>query len=160
MKNQLATIFCVLALFAGHAVQTAVAQGLPGATVRPEGKGAASPERDPQREQIRSRMAERCKENPQQCEEIKAKMKQRQEQCKANPQQCEEMKEKIKQRREQCRADPEKCRAERKARREEYCKANPKQCEEMKAKMKQRREQCKADPEKCRAARDRRPERK
>lgn len=88
MKNQLATIFCVLALFAGHAVQTAVAQGLPGATVRPEGKGAASPERDPQREQIRSRMAERCKENPQQCEEIKAKMKQRREQCKADPEKC------------------------------------------------------------------------
>ena len=63
---------------------------------------------------MKSRMQERCKENPQQCEEMKAKMKERHEQCKA---------------------DPQKCRDEMKARREEWCKANPQQCEEMKAKI-------------------------
>ena len=34
---------------------------------------------------MKSRMQERCKDNPQQCEEMKAKMKERREQCKADP---------------------------------------------------------------------------
>ena len=107
------------------------AQGLPGAAVRPEGKAAPA-----DREAMHNRMQERCKENPQQCEEMKAKMQAR---------------------REQCKADPQKCRDDRKARFEERCKQNPQRCEEMKARMKERQEQCKADPAKCPPAKGPRP---
>jgi EF hand domain-containing protein len=69
------------------------AEGLPGATVRPEA-GAPAPERQ--------RMQEWCKANPEKCKEMQAKMKERQEQCKA---------------------DPEKCRAEMQAKGEERFKA-------------------------------------
>ena len=110
----------------------AVGQGLPGATVRPD--SSASPA---QREFGKGAMAERCKANPQRCEEMKAKMKERHEQCKANP---------------------EKCREERKARFEERCKQNPQRCEEMKTRMKERQAQCKTDPDKCGPGKDRRPD--
>jgi len=96
------------------------AQGLPGATVNDESKSAPA-----DRAAMKRRMQERCKENPQQCEEMKSKMRAQ---------------------REQCKADPQKCRDEMKARHEARCKANPQRCEEMKAKMKARREQCQADP--------------
>ena len=136
MRRVLPTVFCAISLLAGYAIP-AVAQGLPGATVRPEGKSGVSAERPAQRSEARGRMQERCKENPKQCEEMKAKLKQA---------------------REQCKADPKKCRDDMRARREERCKANPKQCEELKAKLQQRREQCKAHPEQCRPAAGRKPD--
>ncbi|MBI4189982.1 MAG: EF-hand domain-containing protein [Betaproteobacteria bacterium] len=105
MKRILPATLCALALFAAYAAPAA-AQGLPGATVRSEGRSGASPaERDA--------MRERCKANPEQCrEQMKSRMRER---CRENPQQCEEMRAKIKQRHEQCKADPEKCQAERRA---------------------------------------------
>jgi len=105
MKRILTTTLCALALLAAYAAPAA-AQGLPGATVRSEGRsGASSAERDA--------MLERCKANPGQCrEQMKSRMGER---CKENPQQCEKMRAKMKQRREQCKADPEKCKAERRA---------------------------------------------
>ena len=55
------------------------AEGLPGATVRPEtGKPPAE----------RQRMQEWCQANPEKCKEMQAKMKERQEQCKADPEKC------------------------------------------------------------------------
>ena len=126
MKSRILSVLSLLALCAGFSAST-FAQGLPGADVRP---GTATPGRDA----MKGRMQERCRDNPQQCEEMKAKMRERQEQCKANP---------------------EKCRAERQARRDERCKANPQRCEEMKAK---RKERCKADPDKCGPGKARRPD--
>ena len=57
------------------------AEGLPGATVRPD----AAKARDG-REQW-------CKDNPDRCREMQAKMKERQEQCKADPAKCREERE-------------------------------------------------------------------
>ena len=95
----------LMALLAAFTLITpaALAQGLPGASVDPDAK-AKSAERDAQK----GNFAQRCKDNPQQCEEMKAKMKAH---------------------REQCKADPQKCAAERNARREEWCKANPQRCD-------------------------------
>jgi len=132
MKNLLSTTLFGLALLA-VCIPTATAQGLPDATAQTEGKsGEFSAERNA--------MRERCKANPQQCEEWKAKFRQ--------------------QHREECKADPTKCREERHARQEEFCKANPQRCAEAKARREKRREECKADPAKCRAATGRRIDRK
>jgi hypothetical protein len=116
MKRSFRLVTVVCALFAAS---VALAQGVPGA----DGKNTM-----PDRDAMKSRTQERCKANPQRCEEMKARREKR---------------------REACKADPEKCRAEMKARFEERCKANPQRCEEMKARMKERQEQCKADPLKC-----------
>lgn len=112
------------------------ADGLPGATVRPE---AAKSQVD-----RKARYEELCKADPEKCREMQA----RREQCRADPEKCRaEMQAKREARQAQCKANPEKCKAEMQARREQWCKANPEQCREMQA----RREQCKANPEKCRA---------
>lgn len=126
-----------IAIFAAQGVQVQAAEGLPGATVRSDGKGSA---------EMRAKMEERrkqCEANPEKCQaERKARMEQF---CKANPEKCQEMKA----RQEKCKADPDKCRAEKQARREQWCKDNPEKCREMKAKMEERRKQCEADPSKC-----------
>ncbi len=75
----------------------AVAQGIPGATVKPAAPGERSMDRD----QVRAQMKERCA---------------------ADPQKCEAMKKEFEARREQCKADPEKCKAEMKARFDEHYK--------------------------------------
>ena len=128
------------------------AEGMPGATVRPEAKGdgrdfdkgfgkGMSPEE-------RQKRMEVCKADPEKCRtEKKARMDQW---CKDNPQRCKEMKEKMEKRRSECQANPEKCRAEKKARMEEMCKANPERCKAMKERMEKRQAECKANPEKCR----------
>ncbi len=132
MKNRmvawaLTMIWCV-------ACSVAVsAQGLPGASVRPDAKAATPADRD----SMKDRRQEWCKDNSQQCADIKAKMAERHARCKA---------------------DPEKCRVEMTAKREERCKADPKRCEEMKARRKVRHEQCKADPSKCPPATRARPD--
>lgn len=144
MKHGLFSVICAVALLTAH-VAPAAAQGLPGATVRPDGGAGLRTDRAAERE--------RCKADPQKCrDEMKAR---RQEWCKANPQRCEEMKAKMTQRQEQCKADPQKCRDDMKARREEWCKANPQRCEEMNAGFEKRREECKSDPAKCRDGKDR-----
>ncbi|MGH8618585.1 MAG: hypothetical protein ACREUW_12915 [Burkholderiales bacterium] len=96
MNRILSTVLITGVLaFAGGAA----AQGLPGATVKPE--GAARPATPADREQLRAQMKERCA---------------------ADPQKCEAMKKEFEARREQCKADPEKCRAEIKARLDEHYK--------------------------------------
>jgi len=78
------------------AVPSSAAEGMPGATVRPEG-GADPADR-------KARFEQWCRDNPEKCRELKAKAEER---------------------REQCRADPEKCRAELLARgRERFKKAD------------------------------------
>src|SRR6476659_7721988 len=119
-------------------VSLASAQGLPGATVHSDSSSSVVAQAG-DADSGKGSMAERCKADPQRCEQMKARMKERQAQC---------------------AADPEKCRAERKARCDEYCKQNPQRCEEMKAKMKERQAQCKADPDKCKPTNDRRPDSK
>ena len=126
-------VFLMLAVGA----TTALAQGLPGATVRPDANSGAPAGNNDHRDAGKAAMRERCKKNPRDCEEMKARMKER---------------------RAACRADPEKCRAEFKARMAERCRNNPAQCEKMKARMQERRAECKADPDKCRPGQDRRPD--
>ena len=135
MKRIQLTALGALALLA---VGTAplLAQGLPGATVRQGAKSGEAAAGHDARDGGQAALRERCKENPRQCAELKAKMSER---------------------REQCNADPQKCRDERKARREERCKENPQRCEQQKARFKERQELCKADPDKCRPGTDRRP---
>jgi len=162
MKN--CPLIAIFAMMGGVICAAPVfAQGLPGAAVHTQ-DAAAPADRDP----MKGRMQQRCKDNPQQCADMKAKLQERREQCQAdpqkcrdemkaqrearckgNPQRCEEMKAKMKARREQCQADPQKCRAERRARFEQRCQQNPQRCEEMKARIKERQEQCKVDPAKC-----------
>ena len=108
----------VVLLFSMGASVWAQPQGVPGATVRPDGpplqgqqgKGMSPDERKARREQW----------------------------CKDNPQRCAEMKQKMEQRRAECQANPEKCRAEKKARMEQLCKENPQRCEAMKKRMQER----------------------
>ena len=123
MKRLLIAAAALLAL-ATQAVPSFAAEGMPGATVRPDGRAAPGDRK--------ARFEQWCQDNPEKCRELKAKAEQRREECKANP---------------------EKCRAEAKARREQWCKDNPEKCRDMKAKAEQRREECKADPAKCRPTR-------
>jgi len=111
-----------LLAFGTPAASSFAAEGMPGATVRPDGSTAPGDRK--------ARLEQWCQDNPEKCREIKAK---------------------VEQRREECKADPEKCRAEARARSEQWCQDNPEKCREMKAKAEQRREECKANPEKCRA---------
>lgn len=107
------------------------ADGLPGATVSPEGKAPTADERKAHMEY--------CKANPDKC---RAEGIARREQwCKDNPQRCKEIQERREKRLAECKANPEKCQAERKARREQMCKENPARCKEMN----ERREQGRAD---------------
>ena len=81
------------------------AEGLPGATVNPEGKGPTAEER-------KARI-EACKANPEKCRaERRAQFEKR---CAQNPERCKEMKAKFAKRMEECKANPEQCRAERAA---------------------------------------------
>jgi len=123
MKRLLVAAAALLALTT-QAVPSFAAEGMSGATVRPDGSAAPGDRR--------ARFEQWCRDNPEKCREAKAKAEERREQCKANP---------------------EKCRAEGQARREQWCKANPEKCRELKAMAEQRREECKADPAKCRPAR-------
>ena len=123
MKRLLVAAAALLAL-ATQAMPSFAAEGMPGATVRPDGRAAPGDRK--------ARFEQWCQDNPEKCRELKAKAEER---------------------REQCKADPEKCRAEQQARREQWCKDNPEKCRDMKAKAEQRREECKADPAKCRPAR-------
>ncbi len=110
-KNKLlALIFSALLPLAAGA-----ADGLPGATVKPETKAAAGPTA----EQRKARM-EQCKADPAKCE---AERKARYEQmCKENPARCKEMKERHEKRMAECKANPEKCHADKKAQAEQRFK--------------------------------------
>jgi len=144
MKRLLIAAAALLA-FATQAAPSFAAEGMPGATVRPDGS-AASGDR-------KARFEQWCKDNPEKCRELKAKAEERRAQCKADPEKCRA--EMQAQREQWCKANPEKCRelkAKAEQRREE-CKANPEKCRDMKARAEQRREECKADPAKCRPAR-------
>ena len=123
MKRLLVAAAALLA-FTTQAASTFAAEGMPGATVRPDGSAAPGDRK--------ARFEQWCRDNPEKCRELKAKAEQHREECKANP---------------------ERCRAEMKARREQWCKDNPEKCRELKAKAEQHREECKADPAKCRPAR-------
>ena len=88
------------------------AEGLPGATVKPDGKGMTAEER-------KAHM-EACKANPEKCRaERQAQFEKR---CAANPERCKEMKAKMAKRMEECKANPEKCRAEHQAKFDERFK--------------------------------------
>jgi len=96
------------------------ADGVPGATVKPDGARAAMMERckaDPEkcRAERRARL-EACKANPEKCRSERLAM--REKWCAANPEKCKQMKARV----EQCKANPEKCRAERQARFEQRFK--------------------------------------
>ena len=104
IKNKLLAIIfaALLPLTAG------AADGLPGATVKPEGKAMSGPSA----EEHKARM-EQCKANPEKC---RAERESRREQmCKDNPSRCKEMKDRQEKRMAECKANPEKCRAEKKA---------------------------------------------
>ncbi len=136
-KNKLLAIAIVLVL----PLAVLAAEGLPGATVKPDGKA-------PTAEQRKARM-EQCKADPAKCE---AERKARYEQmCKENPARCKEMKERHEKRMAECKANPEKCHADKKASMEQKCKEDPVRCKAMKEKMEKRRAECKANPEKCQA---------
>jgi len=70
------------------------------------------------------RHQEFCKDNPQRCEELKAKRDQMREQCKQDPAACEKKREEM--------------RAKMKQRMEERCKADPARCETMKKRFEER----------------------
>jgi len=95
MKRLLVAAAALLAL-ATQAVPSFAAEGMPGATVRPDGSTAPGDRK--------ARFEQWCQDNPEKCREMKAKAQQR---------------------RDQCMADPEKCRAEAQARsRERFRKAD------------------------------------
>lgn len=81
------------------------AEGLPGATVKSDGKG-------PSAEQRQARM-EACKASPEKCRA--ERQAQREKWCAENAERCKEFKAKMAKRMEECKANPEKCRAERAA---------------------------------------------
>jgi hypothetical protein len=61
-------------------VPSLAAEGIPGATVRPD-SGMAPADR-------KARFEQWCQDNPEKCREMKAKAQQRREQCKADPEKC------------------------------------------------------------------------
>jgi EF hand len=100
------------ALVLPMAATAMAAEGLPGATVRSDGKGPTSEERT-------ARM-EACKANPEKCREERRAMFEKR--CAENPERCKQMKEKMAKHMAECKADPEKCRKERQARFDERFK--------------------------------------
>ena len=102
MKTIRSTIIAaVLAL----PLAASAAEGLGGAKVQP-GAADAPARGEPRRPQ--------CEGSPEQCrEQMRARFEER---CRENPQQCAEMKAKIEQRRAECQADPGKCREQARAR--------------------------------------------
>lgn len=142
MKSTFKFNFVAIILAAMLPLSVGAADGLAGATVKPEGKGGMTAE------QRKARM-EQCKADPAKCEaERKARFEQM---CNDNPARCKEMKDRREKRMAECKTDPQKCHTERMARFEQMCKDNPARCKEMKQNMEKRRAECKANPEKCRA---------
>ena len=98
MKRLLAAAIISACAVTG-AVLAIAAEGIPGATVRPDSaKGQA--ERQARREQW-------CKANPEKCREMEAR---REQWCKDNPERCGQMKARMEERRKQCEANPAECR--------------------------------------------------
>lgn len=86
----------------------AAADGLGGAKVQGD-----APEAKPGRELQRSR----CEGTPEQCrEQVRSRFEER---CRENPQPCAEMKAKLGERRAECQADPDKCREQARAQMQE-----------------------------------------
>ena len=79
MKLLLIAAAAVTAL-ATQAVPSLAAEDIPGATVRSD-SGKAPVDR-------KARFEQWCKDNPEKCREMKAKMEERRRQCEANPEQC------------------------------------------------------------------------
>jgi len=65
-----------------------MAQGLPGATVRPDASTGTTSGSNDGRDTDKPSLQQRCKANPQRCAEMKAKMQERRAQCKADPEKC------------------------------------------------------------------------
>ena len=98
-------VLVAAALFPMAVMTAMAAEGSPGATVKPDGKGPTAEERQARREA--------CVANPEKCREERQAMFEKR--CAANPEGCKEMKAKFAKRMEECKANPEKCRAERHA---------------------------------------------
>lgn len=109
MINKYLAVILLLAL----PLTASAAEGMPGATVKPDGARAAMMERckaDPEKCRAeRQARREACKANPEKCRT--ERVAQREKWCAANPEKCKQMKARV----EQCKANPEKCQAERQA---------------------------------------------
>jgi Skp family chaperone for outer membrane proteins len=105
------TLRLVVTLLITGMFAVAAAQGLPGATVKKD-EGAAKDA--PKREAGKDNWRERCRKDPQECENKKAEMQKK---------------------REECRANPDQCKAERAAKREAHCKDKPQECAEARKKI-------------------------
>ena len=88
--------------------------------------------------EMRQHMEERCKADPQKCEEIKKRIEEKHAACKADPEACKAKREEHrKAMQEKCAKDPvacEKKREEFRQKMEERSKAHPVKCEEWKKK--------------------------
>ena len=96
-----------LVLIAAALIPMGAMAAEPGATAKPEGRGAGLTA-----EQRQARI-EACKANPEKCRAERQAMFEKR--CAENPERCKEMKAKMAKRMEECKASPEKCRAERQA---------------------------------------------
>jgi hypothetical protein len=85
-------------------------------------------------EERRAHMQTWCGENPQKCEERKARHAKRRAWCEANPAECESRRAERRQRREQMRA---------------LCESNPDECHARREEMRARRGACREDPAAC-----------
>jgi len=79
MKGLLVAAATLLA-FGTPAASSFAAEGMPGATVRPDGSTAPGDRK--------ARFEQWCQDNPEKCREMKAKVEQRREECKADPEKC------------------------------------------------------------------------
>jgi chromosome segregation ATPase len=72
----------------------------------------------------RAQIEQRCAENPERCEKMKARLDEARQKCAENPERCEEMKakhrEKWAERKAACEADPEACEAKKAEMREKW----------------------------------------
>lgn len=95
--------------------------------------------------EVRQKMAERCKADPQKCEAMKKRIEERKAACEKDPEACKKQREEHRAKMEEhrkavkaeCEKDPEACKQKREEMRkkfEEKCKADPQKCEEMKHK--------------------------
>lgn len=125
--------FC---LFASLGLSAQAQEAPANAPKEPQGVGRCTgPAEACQR--LRERLDGYCKDNPQRCEEFKAKREAMRQKCSQDPAACEkerkERQAKAKERFEQrCKENPQRC-EEMKKHWEERCAQNPQKCKEMKA---------------------------
>jgi uncharacterized coiled-coil DUF342 family protein len=83
---------------------------------------------------MKTRMQDKCAQDPKRCEEMKARAADLKAKCDANPEECQKQREQMKAHRAEMRAK---------------CDANPEECKKRREEMREHREKCRENPDSC-----------